>query len=77
MHGNKPIELICLREHAYSVIVAFTVHGNKSMSAFLPKQPVAIAEYDESLVQRLVEKFTVYEGKFTVEFKSDVTVEWM
>jgi site-specific DNA recombinase len=44
------------------------------MGAFLRTQPTAIAEYDESLVRRLVEKVTVYEEKFTVEFKSGVTV---
>ena len=45
------------------------------MDAFLPEQPTALTEYDESLVRRLIEKVTVYEDKFTVEFKSGVTVE--
>ena len=45
------------------------------MSAFLREQPTAITEYDEPLVRRLIEKVTVYEDKFTVEFKSDVTVD--
>ncbi len=40
------------------------------MRAFLREQPAAIAEYDESLVRRLIEKVTVYEDKFIVEFKS-------
>ena len=31
--------------------------------------------YDEQLVRRLIEKVTIYEDKFTVEFKSSVTVE--
>lgn len=44
------------------------------MSAFLREQPKAITEYDEPLVRRLVEKVTVYEDKFTMEFKSGVTV---
>ncbi|MGE5493724.1 MAG: integrase [Burkholderiales bacterium] len=44
------------------------------MSAFLREQPTAIAEYDEPLVRRLIEKVTVYEDKFTVEFKSGVAV---
>ena len=30
---------------------------------------------DEQLVRRLIEKVTVYEDKFTVEFKSGVTVD--
>ena len=45
------------------------------MSEFLKGQPTAITEYDESLVRRLVEKITVYEDKFTVEFKSGVTAD--
>ena len=45
------------------------------MSAFLQEQPTALAQYDESLVRRLIEKVTVYEDKFTVEFKSGVTVD--
>ncbi len=38
-------------------------------------QPTALTEYDEPLVRRLIEKVTVYEDKFTVEFKSGVTVD--
>jgi site-specific DNA recombinase len=45
------------------------------MSAFLKDQPIALTQYDESLVRRLIEKVTVYEDKFTVEFKSGVTVD--
>ena len=45
------------------------------MSTFLLEQPTTITEYDEQLVRRLIEKVTVYEDKFTVEFKSGVTVD--
>ena len=45
------------------------------MSTFLKKQSTALTEYDEQLVRRLVEKVTVYENKFTVEFKSGVTMD--
>lgn len=45
------------------------------MSTFLKEQPTTITEYDETLVQRLIEKITVQEDKFIVEFKSSVTVE--
>ena len=45
------------------------------MSTFLREQPTAITEYDEQLVRRLVEKVTIYENKFTVEFKSGVVVD--
>ena len=45
------------------------------MSAFLKEQSIALVQYDESLVRRLIEKVTVYEDKFIVEFKSGVTVD--
>ncbi len=45
------------------------------MSTFLKKQSTALTKYDEQLVRRLIEKVTVYENKFTVEFKSGVTVD--
>jgi len=45
------------------------------MSVFLQEQPTALIQYAESLVRRLIEKVTVYEDKFTVEFKSGVTVD--
>ena len=45
------------------------------MSAFLQEQPTALTEYNEALVRRLIEKVTVYEDKFTVEFKSGLTVD--
>jgi len=45
------------------------------MSTFLKKQPTALTEYDEQLVRRMIEKTTIYEDKFAVEFKSGVTVD--
>ena len=45
------------------------------MSTFLKKQPTNITEYDEQLIRRLIEKVTIYEDKFTVEFKSGVPVD--
>jgi site-specific DNA recombinase len=45
------------------------------MSTFLKKQSTALTEYDEQLVRRLIEKVTVYEDKFIVEFKSGLTVD--
>ncbi|MBM7854009.1 hypothetical protein JOC37_000381 [Desulfohalotomaculum tongense] len=44
------------------------------MGTFLQEQPTALTEYDEPLVRQLIEKVTVYEDRFTVEFKSSVTV---
>ena len=43
------------------------------MDTFLREQSTEITEYDESLVRWLIEKVTVYEDKFTVEFKSGLT----
>ena len=43
--------------------------------AFRRDQPTTFTGYDEQLVHRLIEKVTVYEDKFTVEFKSGVTVD--
>jgi len=38
-------------------------------------QSAALTECHEPLVRRLIEKVTVYENKFTLEFKSGVTVD--
>ena len=45
------------------------------MQEFLAEQMEKIEEYDESLVRRMVEKVTVYEEKFIVEFKSGTSVD--
>lgn len=45
------------------------------MGVFLREQADLITEFNEQLVRRLIEKVTVYEDKFTVEFKSGVTVD--
>lgn len=44
------------------------------MREFLNGQSTEILEYDEQLVRRLIEKVTVYEERFEVEFKSGMTV---
>jgi predicted nucleic acid-binding Zn-ribbon protein len=45
------------------------------MQEFLAEQMEQIEEDDESLVRRMVEKVTVYEKKFSVEFKSGTSVD--
>lgn len=45
------------------------------MGTFLREQPIEITEYDEPLIRRLIEKVAVYADKFTVEFKSGMTVD--
>ena len=53
----------------------FVIIAYQHMSAFPQEQPIALVQYDEPLVLRLVEKVTIYEDKFTVEFKSGLTVD--
>ena len=45
------------------------------MSTFLKKQSTTLTEYDEQLVRRLIEKVSIYEDKFTLEFKSSLMVD--
>ena len=45
------------------------------MREFLNSQPTEVLEYDEQLVRRLIEKVTVYDERFEVEFKSGMTVD--
>ena len=42
----------------------------KEMREFLEQQSTEVTEYDELLVRRLIEKVTVYDERFEVEFKS-------
>ncbi len=44
------------------------------MRKFLREQDTNVTEYDEQLARKLIEKVTVYNGRFEVEFKSDVKV---
>ena len=34
-----------------------------------------VTEYDDSLVRRLIERITVYDDHFSVEFKSGIEVD--
>jgi len=45
------------------------------LQEFIGKQDVGITEFDENLVGRLIQKITVHHKRFTVEFKSGVSVE--
>lgn len=45
------------------------------MREFLNSQTREVLEYDEQLVRRLIEKVTVYEERFEVEFRSGMTVD--
>lgn len=73
-------EIDCLREMKQKVMLDNAEReGMKQriseMQQFLAGQTEQIEEYDENLVRRMVEKITVYEDKFTVEFKSGTSVD--
>ena len=46
----------------------------KEMREFLEQQSTEITDYDELLVRRLIERVTVYDERFEVEFKSGTKV---
>ena len=47
----------------------------REMREFLEQQSTEVTEYDELLVRRLIEKVTVYDERFEVEFKSGAEIE--
>ena len=47
----------------------------REMREFLEQQSIEVTEYDELLVRRLIEKVTVYDERFEVEFKSGAKVD--
>ena len=47
----------------------------REMREFLEQQSTEVTEYDEQLVRRLIEKVTVYDERFEVEFKSGAKVD--
>ena len=73
-------EIDCLREKKQKVMADNAEReGQKQriteMQQFLAEQTRQIETYDETLVRRMIEKITVYEDKFTIEFKSGTSVE--
>ena len=47
----------------------------RDLQDFIKSQPTTITEFDEPLVKRLIAKITVIEDRFTIDFKSGVTIE--
>ena len=52
-----------------------TINRIKELQDFIAEQKSTITKFDESDVRKLIQKITVYEDKFTVEFKSGVSVD--
>jgi len=73
-------EIYRLRELMQNALVENAEREGKrqrivEMTDFLNEQLCELAEYDEQLVRRLIEKVTVSDDKLTVEFKSGVEIE--
>ena len=47
----------------------------KELQDFITGQETDITEFDEALVKKLIEKITVFEDHFAVEFKSGITID--
>lgn len=45
-----------------------------NLQDFIKDQPTDITEFDEMLVKRLIAKITVFEDRFTMDFKSGLTI---
>ena len=52
-----------------------TMNRIKELQDFIGKQETNITEFKETDVRMLIQKITVYEDKFTVEFKSGVSID--
>ncbi len=73
-------EIDTLREEKQSVLLQQAEREGakqriKDMMLFLDEQPTELESYDDNLTRRLIQKVTVYENKYTVEFKSGMMVE--
>ncbi len=47
----------------------------EDLETFFGELDGAVTEYDDSLVRRLIERITLYDDHFTVEFKSGIEVD--
>ena len=47
----------------------------REMQDFLDNQTDRISEYDEQLVRKMIEKITIYDDKFVIEFKSGTNLD--
>ena len=73
-------EIDALREEKQSVLLQQAEREGvkqriEDMMVFLNEQEIELQSYDENVTRRLIQKVTVYEDKYTVEFKSGVTFE--
>jgi len=57
-----------------SKVVCLLKKRISDMDTLRREQPTTLTEYEEPHVRRLIEKVTVFEDRFSVEFKSGVMV---
>ena len=73
-------EVIRLREEKYKLqLEDATKESTRQKIAELEKAITEISietlEYDEALVRKLIERITVYDEKYVVEFKSGIEID--
>lgn len=51
------------------------MNRTNELQDFIAGQEIDITEFDEALVKKLIEKITLFEDHFTVEFKSGITID--
>ena len=52
-----------------------TMNRIKELQDFIAGKKTDITEFDEALVRKLIERINVFTDRFTVEFKSGLTIE--
>jgi len=83
-HQNQPFKTIIFDNYSRSeaaLVATMAVKLKESsrqvkeLQDFIAAQSAKITGFDEMLVRMLIRKITVYPDRFTIEFKSGVTVE--
>ena len=75
--ANEIIRLKDMRKQSEvdSVVKDEQIKLITDLQDFIREQPKEITEFDETLVKRLIDRITVFDEYFTVEFKSGVVIE--
>ena len=47
----------------------------RELQDFVKSQSTTITEFDETLISRLIDRITVFEDHFTIDFKSNFTID--
>lgn len=79
-YGSLVDKIESLKENKRDLLLASTNHERsrqriEELEEFLDAQETEVSEYDEILVKKLIEKITVYDDHFMVEFKSGLEID--